>query len=371
MKCKKCKNENPDGSFYCNRCGAKLFRDDEISVPKPRRRKDGSYAGQVYRNGRRMTIEGRTLAEYRQNARDFKLSDAVEEDALSDPLEEKPLIFGDMLYNYITAREDKLSPVTVKNLMSIYRTRFTDALDMDIRLIDWQKLIDHEATLVSPSSLTSIWHMVKPMFAYYGVEAPKVKLPKATAKEQDCLNPDQILKLLEGIRGSECEAAIILALHSLRLSELCALNVEDIHDGLIHVNKSLVPTEQGQIIKDGNKTDASTRNIPVMIDRLYEILPESGRVVKQSRDCITHHINRICKELGLPVCSCHDLRRSFCSLCYEKGIREEYLMAYGGWTDYATVHKYYIKLSEQSKLKNAEILRDYFNITSEPGKPSK
>ena len=370
MKCKKCRKDIPDGSFYCNFCGAKQFKDDEMSVPKPRRRKDGSYAGQVYRNGRRMTIWGRTLTEYRQNARDFKLSDAEEESVLSDPLE-KPLIFGDMLYDYIVAREDKLSPVTVKNLMSIYRTRFTDAMELDIRLIDWQKLIDYEATLISPSSLTSVWHMVKPMFAYYGLETPKVKLPKATAKEQDYLDPDQILKLLEGIRGSEYEAAIILALHSLRLSELCALDVGDIRDGFIHVNKSLVPTEQGQIIKDGNKTDASTRTVPVMIDRLYEILPESGRVVKQSRDSITYHIKRICRELGLPVCSCHDLRRSFCSLCYEKGIREEYLMAYGGWTDYSTVHKYYIKISEQSKVKNAEILRDYFNITSESEEPSK
>ena len=366
MKCKKCKKDIPDGSFYCNLCGAKQFKDDELSVPKPRRRKDGSYAGQVYHDGRRRTVTGESLAEYRQNARDYKMGNLTPEEY--DPLSD-PLIFGDMFYNYILAKEDKLSPVTVRNLLGIYRTRFSDAFDVDIRLIDWQKLIDHEATLISPSSLTSIWHMVKPMFAYYGYEAPEVELPKAKAKEQDYLDSDQIPILLDGIRGDEFEAAIILALHSLRLSELCALTVEDIHDGFIHVNKSLVPTEQGQIIKDGNKTESSTRNVPVLIDRLYEILPESGLIVRQSRDSISKHIKEVCKKLGLPPCSCHDLRRSFCSLCYEKGIREEYLMAYGGWTNYATVHKYYIKISEQSKMKNAKVLRDYFNITSNPENP--
>ena len=364
MKCKKCRKDIPDGSFYCNICGAKQFRDDEVSVPKPRRKKDGTYSGQVYRNGNRITITGSSLAEYRQNAREFKMSDGELPDT---GYLDKPMIFGELFSDYITARKEELSPATVKNLMSISRSRFRDAFDIDIRLIDFQKLIDHEATLISAKSLSSIWQVVKPMFAYYGLPTPEVKLPKIKLKEQDFLDSEQIPVLLNGIRGDPDELAIILALHSLRISEICALDVSDIYDGKIHVHASMIEVDGGGcVFREGNKTQASTRTIPVLIDRLYELMPESGLVCKRGRNNLSKRIATICKNLGLPACSCHDLRRSFCSLCYEKGIREEYLMAYGGWTNYATVHKYYIRISEQSKLKNAEILRDYFNIAKEP-----
>ena len=362
MKCKKCKKEIPDGSFYCNICGAKQFKDDEVQVPAPRRKKDGSYSGQVYRHGTRITIEGKTLAEYRQNARDFKLSDGK---LPEDELAKNPLIFGELLDNYIAAREGKVSPATISNLTNYSKNRFKDAMDLDIRLINWQKLIDHEATFISPLSLRSVWSVIKPMFAFYGLETPEVELPKVVPKEQDFLDSTQIPVLLNGIVGNEYEPAILLALHSLRLSELCAIMAEDIYDGFIHVNKAVVTDKTGnEVTLNKNKTEKSTRNIPVMIDRLYDVLPKSGLIVTQSRVRVTVAIKKICTGLGLPPCSAHDLRRSFCSLCYEKGVREEYLMAYGGWSSYATVHKYYIKLSEKSKVENAEILRDYFNITS-------
>ena len=364
MKCKKCKAEIPDGSFYCNVCGTKQFKDDEMSVPEARRRKDGTYAAQVYHDGARITITGSTVAEYKQNARAFKMG-LLSVPQLDDELITNPLIFGELFEEYINAKESELSPATVRNLHDILRYRFKDAMDLDIRIINFQKLIDYEATLISPSSLTTVWHSVKPMFAYFGLETPEIKLPKVTSKEEDFLDSTQIPVLLEGIKGNEYEPAILLALHSLRLSELCAVAVADIYDGFIHVNKSVIPDkDDNRLTLNKNKTEKSTRNIPVMIDRLYDVLPESGLIVKQDRSKITEHIKRICKKLGLPACSCHDLRRSFCSLCYEKGVREEYLMAYGGWSNYATVHKYYIKLSEKSKMENAEILRDYFKIAT-------
>ena len=47
MKCKKCKNEIPDGSIFCNWCGARQIRErkvkNEISVPAPRQLKSGKY----------------------------------------------------------------------------------------------------------------------------------------------------------------------------------------------------------------------------------------------------------------------------------------------------------------------------------------
>ena len=57
-------------------------------------------------------------------------------------------------------------------------------------------------------------------------------------------------------------------------------------------------------------------------------------------------INAVCKAADLPQVGCHGLRRSFASLAYFLGIPERELMREGGWADFETMHKKYVKLAE-------------------------
>jgi integrase len=56
----------------------------------------------------------------------------------------------------------------------------------------------------------------------------------------------------------------------------------------------------------------------------------------------------------------HGLRHSFASLCYHLGISERQLMQWGGWADYQTMHKIYIRLAASDESKAAEQLTGFF-----------
>ena len=72
MKCKSCKREIQDNSIFCNWCGTRQIKDyAEITIPKPKKRKD-YYSAQVMINGERITVTGKTEAQYRKNANALK-----------------------------------------------------------------------------------------------------------------------------------------------------------------------------------------------------------------------------------------------------------------------------------------------------------
>ena len=64
MKCKYCKREIPDNSLFCNWCGKKQLKvSGEISVPAPKRRKNGDWYNQMMVQGTRIYIVGHTEEE--------------------------------------------------------------------------------------------------------------------------------------------------------------------------------------------------------------------------------------------------------------------------------------------------------------------
>lgn len=77
--------------------------------------------------------------------------------------------------------------------------------------------------------------------------------------------------------------------------------------------------------KKENKNSTSTRNIPIMIDELYDALsaaPEkSGFVATCHPNTIYRQVNKICEKNGLPNVAVHGLRHSFASLAYHLGAR--------------------------------------------------
>ena len=359
MKCRNCRRVITDNSIFCNWCGAKQLKEEsEISVPRPRLLKSGAYSAQIMVKGLRVTVTRSTEQEYYAEARAIKAG-LIEKSKLPPRY-----TLGEIIDNYITNNENVLSPSTIRGYTYIRKGRFKPYVVHYIDSIPWQQMINEEAKLCSEKTLKNAWGLAASALKASGFAVPDVNLPLLNKHELNWLDYDQIQLLLAEVQGQTVELPVILALHSCRLSELMALERSDIDD-YIHVTKSVVFDKNNRLVqKNKTKTVCSSRDIPVFIPRLLDILPESGILVSMHPNSIHKAVNGVCKKAGLPPVGVHGLRRSFASLGYHLKWSERSIMAVGGWSNIQTVHKIYIKLAQKDVDEDVERMRNYYGITN-------
>lgn len=369
MICRYCSQEIPAGSIFCMYCGERIARKkrekSKTSYPKPRTLADGTLLGQIMVDGRRETVKALNEREYRARI------DAIRAGVLELKAHPDRRPLRQIVRSYIDRNTGVLSPSTVRGYEYIIKGRFKAYMDLQVGKIDFQRMISDEAVIHSPKTVKNAWGLVAASMRDTGLQVPDVNLPAVPPSEEDFLDHTQILRFLEAMKDDSCELAAILMLHSLRLSEVLKLDAADISGGMIHVRGAVVRDKNGKLIeKKTNKNRTSTREIPIMISRLTELLPEEGRLVNIPPTTITSHIERACKKAGVPVCTPHDLRRSFASLGYHLGWSERAIMAIGGWADVSTVHKIYVKLSQADIKADVSKMQNYYGFTTASEKTS-
>lgn len=363
MKCKYCGNTVPDGSVFCNICGERLVKakakaKTEISVPKPRQLKNGDWYAQMMIKGETYYVTAPTEKEYYAKARAIKSGQKAVNKTENATLRQ-------LMRKYIDANINVLSPETIRTYEIIYKNRFVKYMDKPISAINFQSMISDEAAAYAPKTVSNGWGLVTASLSAVRYPLPDVNLPKIPESDEPFLDCDEIAEFLKTVRGRNVELAAILALHSLRVSEIIDLDVSQIKGDHILVRGATVRDRfNAQVHKDTNKTRRSTRSVPIIIDRLYELLPESGKLVSCTPNTILKNVKKACVDAGVTLCGTHDLRRSFCSLAYYLKLNSQTTMLIGGWSDLGTVEKVYRKLSEREKNEDIEKLRAFFsNIT--------
>ena len=76
-------------------------------------------------------------------------------------------------------------------------------------------------------------------------------------------------------------------------------------------------------------------------------------------------VNRACNRANIPVVGNHGLRHSFASLCYYLRIPEKQVQEWGGWADYTTMHKIYIRLAASDESKSRDLFASFFQPKTE------
>ena len=284
------------------------------------------------------------------------------------------ITIGEAVNRYIDARRHSASPSTLAGYLSIEKNRLANYKDRQIDSMmanDWQELVNAEAAKLSAKTVKNIWTLVSASVeAATGQKLPRVKLPQIAEKTdaRPWLAPDEIERFLEAIKGKQIEIPALLALMSLRRSEMLALTWEnvDLDRGLLYVRGAKV-YGPGHVLeaREANKSRTGRRAIRIFIPQLMEALAReqkpSGPVVEYAPNSMYQAINRICRREGLPLVGVHGLRHSFASLCYYLGLGIRETMALGGWSSPDVVQRIYTHLSAQQMQAGTESLQAFFS----------
>ena len=240
-------------------------------------------------------------------------------------------------------------------------------------ITDWQAVYNSELGRLSPKTLKNSFGLLRTVYQNEtGRPMPKVETAPVPKSERPFLDADQIRLFCDALKGETVETAALLALSSLRQSEILALRWErvDLEKKRILVSGALVLDENGKMVeKQTNKTEASHRYVPIFIPQLYDALNavenKTGRVVEFSPHGLFNAINRVCKKAGVPETGVHGLRHSYASLCVHLQIPEEVAMQIGGWSDFTTMRKIYTHISARELTEKTAKMTEFFVPKSE------
>ena len=248
------------------------------------------------------------------------------------------------------------SPETIRGYRIIQKYRFQGVMDKPMGEIkNWEAVLAEEARICSPKTVSNAWGLIKSVYKENGLPAPNV-IDRPTRKRTDgdikWLEYTEIPMFLEAARGNPWEIGMLLALHSLRSSEIFGLTWErvDLAHGLIDVRGALVRDEHNQFVrKSENKTEQSARTVIIVIPRLRELLDgvedKTGAVMRCRPNTLYRNVNKVCREAGLMEVGVHGLRHTFASLCYHLGVPELETVRRGGWASSKIVHEIYTHLA--------------------------
>lgn len=166
--------------------------------------------------------------------------------------------------DYIEARRNILSPSTIRGYKTIRDNRFQAMMCKDIHTItpdQWQRAVSAEAKAVKAKTLTNSWRFVSSVIFEETGQRFNIRLPQIIPAERPWLTPEQIPQFVEAVKGDPIEIAALLALSSLRRSELINIRWKDVDlkKGVLKANGAAVYNEDGKLVR---KQETKKQNLP-------------------------------------------------------------------------------------------------------------
>lgn len=273
---------------------------------------------------------------------------------------------GECIDEYISLKENILSPTTISGYRKYRKTSLAglcDILIKDITQQDIQAYFNKQALTLSPKSIHNAHGLLS---AVLGVYAPdlrlKTTLPKIPKKIKHIPEVEEVWR---AIYRTEIELPCLLAMWcSLRMSEIRGLKKSDIVDGVLTVERTIVNADNEHIEKDSTKTVESTRQIelPEYIISLINALPKEQEYITLVKDhALYMRFVRRLKKCGVKHMSFHDLRHLNASIMLMLGIPDKYAMERGGWATNSTLKNVYQHTFSAERKAADKKINDYFN----------
>lgn len=346
-----------------------------MNVPKPRKLKSGSWFIQMRLGGKSYSVTARTAKECTREATLIKAEYQLGKKVDVEEKEETPVLTLDKaIQEYCDLKSNVLSPATIRGYQNIRKNQFKDIMQKNIYdLADlgkeaWQEIINKEAGKYSPKTMKNSVGLLKTVIEQKTQKVfPNVTLALAPPADTNFLTPEEIPKFVAAVSQTDVAIPALLALSSMRLSEIQALDWSGIgkNPDFIRTNGSIVPNEDNVMThKKQNKNVSSSRDIPILIPELKELLKQqrkpSGPVMTCSRSHFLRQIHRVCERNDLTDVTIHGLRHSFASLAYHLKVPEKITQEIGGWSDSGTMKKIYTHISRKDITKYQDAFADFY-----------
>ena len=339
-----------------------------MKVPTARRLPSGSWHCRVRVQGKDIPITRATKKEAIAEA--MAIKSGIKIVTINAPALLRSKTVYQAVNEYIEARENVLSPSTIRGYRAVQNNRFKTAMSSRIYDLDkakWQRIVNAEAPLCGAKTLKNAWGLVSSAIAEATGERIQIRLPQVVEKDLPYLTPEQIPDFLKAVKGTDIEIPALLGLSGLRRSEILALRWEkvDLEKAEIFVAAAAVENKYNKLVqKKETKNKKSRRAVhlmsPQLISALREARAESGLVCTVNPKTLWRRINQCCETAGLPKVGIHGLRRSFATLAYHLGLSEEWTMREGGWSNIYVMRKIYTKVSEHDVNDQARKMQDFY-----------
>ena len=260
---------------------------------------------------------------------------------------------------YIATRANVIEQTTVRHYRQLAKHRFKCIQNKKLsvlRTMDIQKAVNDESARVSPKYVKNAYGFLKSVLKMHGVKLnlDSIKLPKLVKKERELASFAEIFSI---VRGTEIELPVLLAAWmSLRIGEVTGLQFQDvdIQNKQLRVRRTIIMTENGDVVREGCKTEKSVRTLrlPEYILGLIEKTPhkkETDFIVPLTRKAVYSRFIRLMNKHGISM-TFHDLRHLNASVMLMLGVPDKYAMERGGWaTDHILKSVYQQTFSSERK----------------------
>lgn len=305
----------------------------------------GNYRIREMKDGRRVSI----VVPYKPTKKDaFEL--------LQDKINGKfsNITFEDACKKYLKAKSNVLSDSTIRGYKSMMRNIPKDFMAKDLSQMNnltVQAMINDYSASHAPKTTYNVNGFVVGVIGFFCPDLSlRIKLPQKQKKEAYNPTVDDVRALLETAKGTEFYIPIFLASLSLRLSEICALEITDVDFDVnsVTINKALIYTDDNEfIIKPTPKNDASNRTI-IIPPELAQAIKEKGYIFKHRPASINRYLARTLPKLGIPYFSIHQMRHFFASYSHTLGYSDAVIQSVGGWsTDHVMKSVYRYAMQEE------------------------
>lgn len=345
-----------------------------MKVPKAKKLSSGKWYIYLRLGGQGISVTGPDEKTCIRNAQQVK-ADWLAQKRLPEELRPRdpgPTL-TEAIDHYIAKRDQILSPATIRGYRKIQKLRFKSTMSRpisEIRDEEWQQILNDERKLVGGKTIKNAFAFVKSVIraeTKHRIDTDDLRPPKVQKHVTAFLQPEEIPVFVKAVEGINVEVPLLLALSSLRASEIAALRWEDIppRPQSITVRGAVVRDEHDRLVrKDENKTETSARIVPIMIPALAAAIERdrkpSGAVMTITPGALCERVHRICRKAGITDVPLHGLRHTFASLCYHLRVPEALTMEMGGWSDRNTVHEIYTHLARSDVRRYKTALHDFY-----------
>ena len=338
-----------------------------MKVPKPRRLSNGKYYIYLRLGDEKIGVTERTERACIHSAELIKAEYLAGRRMKEDPA--PVLTVSGAVDAFLASRSNVLSPSTLRGYQIIRNNRFRALMDEKIPDLTPQAVqayVNAESRLCAPKTLKNAWALLASAIEESSGRRFDVRLPQQERKERPFLMPAQIETFVEAVHGTQMEIPALLALCSLRCSEILGLRWQDVDlkNARVFVRGAKVPDEHNVYVRKNTAKNASSiRTVPIM-PQLVEALraaPRTGEsVVPYTESWIYRSINSICAAHDLPLVGIHGLRHSFASLAYHLNMPEHIAMQIGGWKDETTIRRIYRHIADVDIKNSINAMQSYY-----------